>query len=86
MNILEKFGHIIMMQRLARRLTQKQLAKKAELHANYICKVEGGLINPGLLHILQIAKGLDMHAETLMMHLRLPFDPYPYVKFTGITT
>lgn len=69
--MLRKFGHIVTVHRRSRLLTQKQLAIKAGLHVNYIGKLECGLTNPGLLSILRIALALGVHAETLMMQLRL---------------
>lgn len=60
---LRQFGKRFRQLRLARRLSQEQLAEKANLHRTYIGAVERGERNPSLKSILRIARALDVSLE-----------------------
>jgi transcriptional regulator with XRE-family HTH domain len=60
---LRQFGKRIRQYRLARGLSQEELAEKANLHRTYIGAVERGERNASLKSILRIAKALEVSLE-----------------------
>jgi len=56
MDILEKFGGKVRQFRNARGMSQQELSDKAELHRNYISKVERGEKNISLLNKKNVEK------------------------------
>jgi transcriptional regulator with XRE-family HTH domain len=48
------------------RLSQEELADRANLHRNYIGMIERAQRSPSLLAIAGIAKGLDLRASELI--------------------
>lgn len=47
------------------RLTQAQLAEKADLSVNYISEIENGTASPTLKTLLKLAQALDVEVEEL---------------------
>lgn len=62
--ILERFGLRIKELRLDAKLTQEELADKANLHYTYIGVVERGKKNISLINIEKIAKALGVNLAT----------------------
>ncbi|WP_083386381.1 helix-turn-helix domain-containing protein [Acidithiobacillus ferrivorans] len=64
---LSLFGKHIRKLRKSRRLSQEQLADKAELHRTYIGMIERGEKNITLLNILKISTALEIEPYLLLM-------------------
>jgi transcriptional regulator with XRE-family HTH domain len=64
--ILKKIAKNTRYYRLKKKLTQKELAKKAKIHPSYISRVENAKINLFLTTLYAIAKALDIHAVDLV--------------------
>ncbi len=65
-DIRKKFGIHLRELRVARRLTQEELADRADMHFTYIGQIERGLRNPSLINLEKIAKALKVNAGTLL--------------------
>jgi transcriptional regulator with XRE-family HTH domain len=66
MKMIEKqFGERVRKLRLARNLSQEQLAFKASMHRTYLGGIERGERNPSLKNIEAIAKALDVTLSQL---------------------
>ena len=61
------FGKHIRKLRKSRRLSQEQLADKAELHRTYIGMIERGEKNITLLNIIKISTALEIEPYLLLM-------------------
>lgn len=48
-----------------KKLTQEQVADRADLHVTYVAGIEGGRRNPTYLALLTLAKGLGVKPEEL---------------------
>lgn len=59
------FGKQVRKLRLAKGLSQEELAELAELHRNYIGGIERGERNLGLLNIVQLARALSVKPAML---------------------
>lgn len=66
MNRIKEFGKAVRSLRLARGLTQEELAEKANLHVNSISFVERGMTPPALDTICAIADALAVKASDLI--------------------
>jgi transcriptional regulator with XRE-family HTH domain len=64
--LLGKIGRNIRHYRLARGLTQKQLAKKAKISRGYMNRIENGRINLYLDTLVDIARGLGVSPGDLV--------------------
>lgn len=64
--ILVKFGERVREIRKAKRLSQEELAHKANLHRTYIGMIERGEKNITLLNIEKIAQALEIEIEDLL--------------------
>lgn len=67
--ILRRFGKAVRERRLTLGMTQERLAEAAELHENYISRLETGRQEPGLLVLLRLARALRVKAEELLRNL-----------------
>jgi transcriptional regulator with XRE-family HTH domain len=65
-DIRKKFGIHLRELRVARKLTQEELADRADMHFTYIGQIERGLRNPSLVNLEKIAKALKVNAGTLL--------------------
>jgi len=63
--IEKQFGERIRKLRLARNLSQEELAFKASVHRTYLGSVERGERNPSLKNIAAIAKALNVSLAQL---------------------
>lgn len=59
-------GNNIRLLRLQLKISQEELASRAELHRTYVGGVERGERNPSILIIAKIAKALDVNPRELM--------------------
>ena len=66
MNICKRFGARVRVLRVARGLSQEELAQKAELHRTYVGGIERGERNISLVNIEKLAIALDVSVESLM--------------------
>jgi len=66
----ERFASNLRRYRKAAKLTQEQLAAKAELHPTEISRLERGVRNPRLATIARLARGLGVGAEQLVAGIR----------------
>jgi transcriptional regulator with XRE-family HTH domain len=67
--ILKGFGQRVRELRKARGWTQEQLAESADLHENYISRLETGEQEPGLFTILRLCRAFEMSAGEMLGHL-----------------
>lgn len=65
-DIRKKFGIHLRELRLQRKLTQEELADRADMHFTYIGQIERGLRNPSLVNLEKIAKALRVKAGELL--------------------
>jgi len=62
------FGDRVRTLRLARAMTQEDLAERSNIHRSYLAAVETGSRNPTLDVIVKIAKGLNVPVGDLFEH------------------
>lgn len=63
---LQQFGKNVRSLRKAKRMTQKELARKIDLTDATISKWEDGLINPGLTHVIKLCQLLNVDLDALL--------------------
>ena len=61
----EKFGEQVKKMRMARNISQEELAFRAHIHRTYLSGIETGRRNPSLRNIASIAKALDISMAEL---------------------
>ena len=66
---LAAFGQNVRGERLRLRISQEELAHRADLDRSYIGQVERGETNISLLNLLRIAKALEVGPERLVRAL-----------------
>lgn len=66
-NILKNFGERVREKRKEKRLSQEQLAHKANLHRTYIGMIERAEKNITLLNIEKIANALEIEITDLLI-------------------
>jgi transcriptional regulator with XRE-family HTH domain len=64
-NISDNFGRRVRELRLARGLSQEELAFRAGVHRTYLGSIERGERNPALRNIAAIAEALDVSLSEL---------------------
>jgi transcriptional regulator with XRE-family HTH domain len=62
-------GQAIRKVRLARGLTQEQLAEKADLHWTYVSGIERGVRNVSIMNLFNIAVALQVRVRRLVKDL-----------------
>jgi transcriptional regulator with XRE-family HTH domain len=67
-----RFGETIRELRLAKSLSQEELAFRASLHRNYLGGIERGERNPCLDNILSIANALNVSPADLFSSFKKP--------------
>jgi transcriptional regulator with XRE-family HTH domain len=65
-NILQLFGQNVRKERILRKLSQAELADKADLHRTYIGMIERAEKNITLLNAQKIAEGLQITVIQLL--------------------
>lgn len=63
MDSQEKLAKILKKARKAAKLTQVQVAKKADIHVNYYARIERGEVNPTIDILDNIAKALKIELK-----------------------
>jgi transcriptional regulator with XRE-family HTH domain len=66
-DIKKLFGRRVSQLRMARGLSQEELAFKASIHRTYLGGIERGERNPALKNIAAIAKALDVSIPELFL-------------------
>ncbi|MGF6634160.1 transcriptional regulator with XRE-family HTH domain [Paraburkholderia sp. MM5496-R1] len=66
MSRIAAFGRVVREERLARGISQEELAEKANLHRNFISLVERGQSKIALDSLFALADALDTSASTLL--------------------
>ena len=67
----KSFGETVRAERLARKLTQEQLAEKSELSINFIGNVERGEQMASLDSIVRLAEAMKMSGGELLSRAKL---------------
>lgn len=67
--LLKKFGLNVKLERIKKGYTQEFLAEKANVHRNYISKIETGEINMSLAKILELSKAMELDVQKLLNFL-----------------
>lgn len=65
--VIKSFGITVRKFRSDLRISQEELAERADLHRTYIADIERGARNPTLLTIEKLAKGLGVSAADLLL-------------------
>lgn len=66
---MERFGRRVRELRKARGWTQEELAEAADLHENYVSRLETGNQEPGLFVILRLCRAFDLPPAVLLSSL-----------------
>ena len=69
MDLKKEIGSLIAQHRKRKKITQERLAVLADLHEDYIGKVERGERTPSLSSLLKIIRGLGMKYGTFFADL-----------------
>lgn len=64
--VLARFGDRLRDLRLARGVSQSDLAHRAGLHPTYVSGIERGLRNVGLVNLVHIARALEVAPSDLL--------------------
>jgi transcriptional regulator with XRE-family HTH domain len=64
--VLKAFGRNVRRLREEQGLSQEKLATKASTDRAYLCGIESGSRNPGILTVAKLAKALGVSAAALM--------------------
>ena len=64
--LLSRFGRRIPRLRLERKLSQEELAFRADLHRTYVSSVERAERNVSLINIYRLAEALEIPANDLL--------------------
>jgi transcriptional regulator with XRE-family HTH domain len=64
--LVEKIGLRVRELRKAQNLTQEHLAEKAEISYKYLGEIERGEINPGIINLSKIARGLALPLKEIV--------------------
>lgn len=65
MDIKQIFGNNVKKLRMAKGISQEELAEKCQLHRTYIGSIERGERNISIVNVAKIAKGLDVDIKDL---------------------
>lgn len=65
--LLLAVGRRVKSQRESKKLSQEELAFRAEIDTTYLSKIERGITNPTYLVMTAIAKALDVHVKDLLI-------------------
>jgi transcriptional regulator with XRE-family HTH domain len=66
---IKNFGKQLAMLRKEKRLSQEELASRANMHAVAITYIETGKRKPGLISLYKLAKALEINPEDLLKNL-----------------
>ena len=65
------FGKIIAGLRQAAKLSQEELAERADIHRTYVSQIERGLKSPTIVMLLRLSKALETTPSKLMRQLEI---------------
>lgn len=65
---IEKIGHVLRMRRYDLRLSQDDLAQRAQMHRSYISGIENGSKNISIGMFLRMADALDIEPEKVLRY------------------
>jgi transcriptional regulator with XRE-family HTH domain len=71
MDIRTQFGMILRDFRIAKNLTQEELAFRAGMHTTYLSRLESGRFNPSLAVIVDLSQALSIHPSELLLRLQV---------------
>lgn len=71
MDIRTQFGIILRDFRVAKNLTQEELAFRAGMHTTYLSRLESGRFNPSLAVIVDLSQALSIHPSELLFDLQV---------------
>lgn len=85
LNDLAGLGDYLREQRLSHRLSLRQLSELAGISNPYLSQLERGLKRPSAEILQQLAKGLEVSAESLYVKAGI-LDEHPVAESTSTTT
>jgi transcriptional regulator with XRE-family HTH domain len=65
----EIIGEAVLKYRKRAKLSQEALAEKADIHPNYVGRIERGECSPHIEILVRIAKALNIHPHQLFLKL-----------------
>lgn len=65
----EIIGEAVLKYRKKARLSQEALAEKADIHPNYVGRIERGECSPNIQILIRIAKALGIHPHKFFLKL-----------------
>lgn len=68
---LVKLGQAVRKQRQELRLSQEELAERADLHRTYLADIERGTRNLGFVNLVRVADALELPLESLVAGITL---------------
>ncbi len=68
-NQREALGKTVLKYRIKTKISQETLAEKADIHPNYVGRIERGECAPTVETLLKIAKALDVRPYKLFLKL-----------------
>ncbi len=69
-DVLVQLGKRIRALREERKISQEELAGRAEIHRNYISQIEGGKRNVSFYYVVKIARALQVSPSKLIDTIR----------------
>jgi len=69
-DVLVQLGKRIRALRKERKISQEELAGRAEIHRNYISQIEGGKRNVSFYYVVKIARALQVSPSKLIDTIR----------------
>ncbi len=69
--LLTKLGQAVRDQRHELRLSQEELAERADLHRTYVADIERGTRNLGFVNLVRVAEALELPVESLVAGITL---------------
>ena len=79
-DVLKKIGMNFRLERTRQRLSQEKFAEKANVHTNYIGKIERGEQNLTVKKIVEVANALDVPVEKIFDLSVSEYKPLPPAK------
>jgi transcriptional regulator with XRE-family HTH domain len=65
----EIIGEAVLKYRKKAKLSQEALAEKADIHPNYVGRIERGECSPNIAILIRIAKALGIHPHKFFLKL-----------------
>lgn len=71
MDVREQFGHLLKDARMAKGLTQEELAFRAGMSVPYLSEIERGRSSPSLTMLVDLAVALEIHLADLVRPMKM---------------